>query len=110
MIAERGRPWFISRLLRGARTWWVCLLPWLILWGALAGTGLLWSDWRHQQLAGLRANFHVQVAKVRASIESRLLANEQILRGIAGLFAANETVSREQFCDYVQSLRLKERY
>ena len=39
-----------------------------------------------------------------------LLSQRQVLRGVAGLFAASSGVRREQFRDYVATLRLAERY
>lgn len=100
----------MSRPRWGSRAGILALLPWLILGGCLAVTASVWSDWRSQQTMARRADFRLQVAKVRSGIESRLLANEQILRGVAGLFAVSDHITRGQFRDYVASLHLPVRY
>ncbi|WP_200374477.1 CHASE domain-containing protein [Thiocystis violacea] len=105
-----GRPTAASRSRRGSLTPWFSRLPWIILGFGLAITALLWVNGRHQQREMLRADFRMQVAKVHAGLETRLQANEQILRGVAGLFAANGQVTRDQFRAYVTSLRLAEHY
>lgn len=76
----------------------------------LAITLLVWTDWRMHRREALRGSFETLVTKIGASIERRINANEQILRGIAGLFAASEQVSRTEFHDYVTILRLGERF
>ncbi|WP_295392803.1 CHASE domain-containing protein [uncultured Thiodictyon sp.] len=106
VTAEGGRP----PTLRGWRAWGLRLLPWLIMGATLAITGLLWLEGRNQQMEHVRRDVSQEVAKVRTRIEGRLQANAQILRGVAGLFAVSDRIDREQFRDYVESLRLAARY
>jgi len=91
-------------------TRWLAQLPWIILGLGLAITVLVWVNEQHQQRDIRRADFRRQVDKVQTGIENRLQANEQILRGVAGLFAANGQVTRAQFHAFVESLQLPEHY
>ena len=95
---------------RRSRAQWLRQLPWIVLGIGLAITALVWTSWQGQQREIHRADFRQQVDKVRTGIETRLQANEQILRGVVGLFAADDRVTREQFRAYVESLRLAEHY
>ncbi len=95
---------------RRALTRWSHLWPWLILGIGLAITVLVWLNGQHQQRVLRRADFRQQVDKVQTGLENRLQANEQILRGVAGLFAADERVTRAQFRAYVASLQLPAHY
>ncbi len=85
-------------------------LPWLILLLGLTLTILVWLDWHRQRVDMLHEDFRIQVSRIRTSIDVRVKANEQILRGVAGLFAVADRVSRVQFHDYVESLHLSEHY
>ena len=89
---------------------WLKQLPWFILGIGLTITALIWANWQHQQREIQRTDFRMQVAKIHIGIETRIQANEQILRGVAGLFATNEQVTRAQFRAYVASLHLPEHY
>jgi PAS domain S-box-containing protein len=53
-----------------------------------------------------RTNFEAQAAKIRDSIAGRLLDYEQVLRGGAGLFAASQSVGRDEWRTYYESLKL----
>jgi diguanylate cyclase (GGDEF)-like protein/PAS domain S-box-containing protein len=99
-----------SRPPRRSLTWWFRQLPWIILGIGLILTGLVWLNGRQQQREIRRADFRLQVAKLHTGIATRLQANEQILRGVAGLFATQDQVTRAQFHAYVASLRLAEHY
>ena len=43
-------------------------------------------------------------------VEQRMATYEQVLRGVQGLFAASVSVERDEFRDYVNTLRLKKNY
>jgi len=95
---------------RRSLTRWPYLWPWLVLGSGLAITVLVWVNGQHQQRDLRRADFRQQVDKVQTGLENRLQANEQILRGVAGLFAADERVTRAQFRAYVASLQIPAHY
>ena len=86
------------------------VIPWLILVGGLLLTWGLGSALRQREGAMERAEFDLRVNEVVSSLAQRVLANAQILRGVAGLFASTGEVSRDQFRRYVEGLRLAEFY
>ena len=57
-----------------------------------------------------RARFEFEAERVHAAITERMTAYEQVLRGGVGLFRASDYVSRSDWRDYVDTLRLNERY
>ena len=86
------------------------LLP---LWVLLISCGLVWA--LYAQVAGnerafREAEFAQYSKEISATIEQRLLANEQILRGVAALYASSTNVSRSEFQTFVESLDLVRRY
>ena len=85
-------------------------IPWLTLVsGVLLSLGL-WHNARQNADEKTRAEFEFQVDRVVSSIENRIEANEQILRGVVGLFDASRDVSRGEFRSYVTALHLDQRY
>ncbi|MDP2140466.1 MAG: CHASE domain-containing protein [Gammaproteobacteria bacterium] len=54
--------------------------------------------------------FISQSAEAIDLIETRMATYEQVLRGLKGLFVASESVTREEFLDYFQTLNLDENY
>ncbi|MEY2632634.1 MAG: hypothetical protein RIR00_1288, partial [Pseudomonadota bacterium] len=89
----------------------LALLPWLFLGVGLVTTLLVAYSLRQREIAVLREEFNGEVNRVLTLIESRLRANEQILRGVAGLFEAQgKLVERRAFSTYYTQLRLADRY
>ncbi len=92
---------------------WLCLghwLPWLVLVMGLMVTFLLW---RHeQQIAAeeLKAHFEFRVRRATTLIKQRMIAYEQVMHGVQGLFAASGVVGRTQFREYVAALQLGTNY
>lgn len=84
--------------------------PWLVLLAALFITFYFWSHARELQRHKLNQTFEFHVAKVSAAIENRIRSNEQILYGVAGLFAASEEVDRKEFSSYVNALQIERNY
>ena len=85
-------------------------LPWLILALSLGLTGAAWHNARQDALLALNTEFQLWVSKVVYRIAYHLKSNVQILRGVAGLFDASETTTRQEFRRYVAALRLEENY
>ena len=84
------------------------VLPWLILVGGLALTWLLGTQVHERETVMARAEFTLRADEVINGLKRRMTANAQILRGVAGLFAVSEEVTRDQFHRYVEELRLAE--
>ncbi len=55
-------------------------------------------------------NFDYQGREIALRIEQRLIAYEQVLRGVRGLYIASNKVSRNEFRDYAANLNLTEHY
>ena len=85
-------------------------LPPVVLALCLLVTMLVWGQSRRRDEAALRAEFSFMADKTVSAIENHLQDNIQVLRGVAGLFAAWGTLDRHEFRDYVGALRLEERY
>ena len=85
-------------------------LPLLVLIVCLAAS---FGYWRYldQQLNDEFENYFDFRARQAVSLtEYRLQAQEQVLRGVRGLFSVSASVNRKQFYDYVSSLKLEENY
>ena len=84
------------------------LLPLLVLALCLIMTCLVWNHVRHRDETALRDEFNFMADKTVSAIENYLEANVQVLRGVAGLFAASNEVSRREFRHYTETLMLEE--
>lgn len=85
-----------------------------LAWGALLATLFLtilaWQVARNNALDDAQRRFDFRVAEIRFAVLARMRAQEQVLRGAAGLFEASERVSRQEWRAYVSALRLQENY
>ena len=86
------------------------LTPWLVLATGFAATYSL-------QHAALNAALHIQqddftyrAREITRSIEQRLRAYEQVLRGVRGLYGSSQKVDRDEFHNYVADLRLEHQH
>ena len=82
------------------------LLPWLIL---LLTLGMTWFVWDHESRStrkALRAEFDFALRESVSSIEQRMAAYEQMLRGVQGLLVTTGLHNRSAFQDYVKTLQL----
>lgn len=86
------------------------VLPLLVLATSLSVTHMLWQNEFQESREHLQDEFDSHVRESARHVEDRMKVYEQMLRGVKALFAANGTVSREQFRAYVARLRLKENY
>jgi signal transduction histidine kinase/DNA-binding response OmpR family regulator/HPt (histidine-containing phosphotransfer) domain-containing protein len=81
-----------------------------VLLVCLAVTHQLWRAEQRHALQALRTEFEARALDGSNRVSARMDSYQQVLRGVAGLFAASAGVQREQFRDYVATLRLTERY
>ena len=97
-LAPSGRP---------SRRAWV---PWVVL--ALTLSLSLFAAYSTYRFDRARSDYwqHNAVRQTRDAIEARLQADVALLRGVAGLFAAEGLVSRYEFRDYVARLDLAQNY
>lgn len=94
-----------TRLLHSDR-----LLPWVVLLCSLTVTHQLWVSARSIALEELQSQFNFRVADAGSRIQLRMLTYEQVLRGARGLFAASNSVERDEFGAYTRMLMLEENY
>lgn len=90
--------------------WWIWLMPGLVLVVSLTVT---YQFWRRAQLAAAaerQIEFNFRCREVNSNIAQRMLAYEEVLHGVAGLFAASPNVDRRRFQTYVDSLQVGEKY
>lgn len=86
------------------------IIPWAILFLGLALTYALQDNARESARLALQGEFDFRVNEILENIESRLHDYEQVLGGVAGLFAASRSVDRSQFTEYVRALKLEGKY
>ena len=96
------------------RPWWraglAASLALLVLVAGLLGSAAAWAVASRDAEAVLRRSFEGRSALAETRLRNRMLAYEQMLRGVTGLFAASESVERGEFSAYVAALRVQERY
>lgn len=90
-----------------ARLLWA---PWVLLLAGLALTYGVQRGQRESARQTLQAEFEDRAGDVVARVSQRLHNYEQVLAGVSGLFAASREVSRQGFYEYVQALRLDDKY
>lgn len=88
---------------RGALAWAVLLVGMLLV-------SLVWTTLQEQKARSARQQFELHVREVVRAIQERLRDHEQILLGGAGLFDADNAVSRTAWRAYVERLQLRDNY
>lgn len=81
-------------------------IPWTVLLASLGITVLGWHVVASDTERRAQERFSFIVTEVHDRIVDRLHANELILRGAAGLFAASGAVTREEWHAYISRLEL----
>ncbi|MDR3370569.1 CHASE domain-containing protein [Rhodoferax sp.] len=71
----------------------------------LALTGLFWAQAKTTANEQLQSDLQRQATELSNSIERSLRANALLLKGLQGLFAASDKVSRSDFRQYFEALR-----
>ena len=103
---QSGRePPAVAGLPSARRRYWAPLAAFVIC--ALA-MGLLWQTIDARIDRARFDQFNADIDLISARISERMDSNEHMLRGAAGLFAANEQVSRSAWRHYVWELNLAE--
>ena len=81
----------------------------LIVLVLAASLGVTWLLWQHEQQNAritMQAELDAELRNTSARITQRMVAYEQMLRGVQGLFATFDKVGRSDFRAYVDSLQL----
>lgn len=85
-------------------------VPWAVLLGCLGVAVVGWHLMASDTERRAHERFGFVAADIRDRVATRMVANEQVLRGAAGLFAAANEVRRDQWRAYVQQLELARHY
>jgi signal transduction histidine kinase/CHASE1-domain containing sensor protein len=92
-----------------ARNWhqW---MPWLVLASGIAATALItafvaWAAREHT-----RVRFEAAILEAERAIQTRLEVYRALLRGAAGLFAGSTEVTRDDFRQFLDWLRIPQNY
>jgi len=80
----------------------------LVLLGGLGLSLALWNHSRDLSRSEAKVYFDFRTRDALSRIEQRLLAYEQVLRGVSGLLKADKDLNRSEFAKYVTTLRLDE--
>ncbi|MEX2258004.1 MAG: CHASE domain-containing protein [Woeseia sp.] len=86
------------------------LPAWVVLTVSLLGTALAWYLTHTAVIREASLRFDSEIGAVRADLADRLRAYEQILRGGVSLHHTLQTVTRENWRDYVENLEISESY
>lgn len=97
----RGNRWFTPFI--GSS-----VIPFLYLAGGLLITFLLWDFSLENSAKEQQAYFDFRCREAVGKIQQRMMDCEQILKGVRGLFAASDKVTRADFQAYYNSLQMPE--
>ncbi|RZI44050.1 PAS domain S-box protein [Herbaspirillum sp. HC18] len=82
------------------------LLPLAVLALSLGVTADLWRSGMRLAEQRLQSEFDLRVVGALGLVEERVADYQQVLHGVAGLFASSSQVNRDEFNDYVAALQL----
>lgn len=85
-------------------------LPWLIFVICLLITWQLWRNAKQSAVQELQSNFDFRVHEADSLVKQRMVAYEQVLRGVVALFSSAKSVERGEFHDFVNTLRLEKNF
>jgi len=88
--------------------WHLGILPGLILACSLFFVLAYWHDLQDKSFQRQQIEFNLQFERLLQSIVNQLKANEQVLRGVVGLFEASKEVKPAEFRNYIDALNLEE--
>jgi PAS domain S-box-containing protein len=95
---------------RTAEARWIGIVPVAVFVLSSALMLYWWSTLVDAQRKAIDEHFRSDARRVATKVEERLDAYDQILRGVAGLFAASEEVSRDEFRRYFEKLQIGRAY
>lgn len=103
-LAPHRRP---PTMASASRWKWLSLA---VLIGGLAITYFLWAEARHNAYQEARLAFAYLAKDTESLIVERMERYEQVLHGVAGLYASSDRVDRTEFREYIESLNLDRHY
>jgi len=91
-------------------TWRASTLAWMALLIPLFLTYLGWHSAKVDNEVDARRSFDYKIKETHRTILKRLFAYEQVLLGGIGLFAASDTVTRQEWRAYVENLLIDKNF
>jgi PAS domain S-box-containing protein len=88
----------------------VYIVPAVILAAGLVVSTIVGQTESRHAADTLTRDFEFQARDISDNLENRLKSYEQVLRGVAGLFASSPAVLRSDFRSYIRTLRIDENY
>lgn len=95
-----------ARIHNAATSFFLTLMPWLVLVIAVGAVGLTWNHERQSTRQALRSQFDFALRDTVSRVEQHVMAYEQMLRGVQSLFATTPLKNRAAMHDYVETLQL----
>ncbi|MDO8550070.1 MAG: CHASE domain-containing protein, partial [Ignavibacteria bacterium] len=86
------------------------VVAWITLIISLAITAFAWYSTKNTIDKETKEKFNFQTNEISYAIKDRMHDYEQVLRGCLGLFNASDEVTREEWKNYVNSLKINESY
>jgi len=86
------------------------VVAWITLIISLAITAFAWYSTKNTIDKETKEKFNFQTNEISYAIKDRMHDYEQMLRGCLGLFNASDEVTREEWKNYVNSLKINESY
>ncbi len=83
---------------------------WLTLAIIVASTIFIWYETKTTSETEAHEKFEIYSNEIKNAIIKRISAYEQVLKGGRGLFAASDTVTRQDWQKYVRSLEVEKNY
>ncbi|MDX9873860.1 MAG: PAS domain-containing protein, partial [Spongiibacteraceae bacterium] len=90
--------------------WSAALMPALVLLAGLCLSLLVWSQAAERARVAVEEDVEHRADLLTSQLRGRLRSYEQLLRGVAGLFAASDSVSIDEFRRYVLALEMPSAY
>ncbi len=85
-------------------------LPYILLGICLIITFFLWDNLKDNENEKLKIFFDNKVQEAIISIEQRMIAYEQLLKAVNGLFINSNEVTRKEFTNYIKNLSIEDAY
>jgi len=79
----------------------------------LLGLTVTWVAWRtagHEERRDAQTLFEERVSDVRNAVKEQMNAYDQVLRGAAGFYYGAQSISRQEWRAYVESLQIERNY
>ena len=92
------------------KPWFLGILHWLVFFSSILLVLIYGYSLSIKTLQNQKIEFNLLLDRFIQITDDRIKANEQVLRGVVGLFEASNEINRNEFKAYIEALNIKERY